>query len=201
MVTRLILIRHGITRWNEEKRYCGFKDIGLSSKGRIQAARLCQRIKAVKIYRVYCSDKKRAVETAGIIFNGAKITQVKGLREINFGVFEGMRHKEIMKKYPQVYQKWLREPFKSRIPKAEDLDSFKKRVNRAIKKIARLNSGKTVAVVCHGGTIGVFITGILKAGNFWRHIPRAASITIVEYKKNKPKIKLFSCTKPLRKVR
>lgn len=194
MLTRLILLRHGITEWNKEGRYCGCKDIDLSSKGKAQAARLRKRLKAVKFSRVYSSDRKRALQTARIIFNGARITKVEGLREINFGVFEGLRHKEIIKRYPDAYEKWLRDPFKNSIPKAERLNSFRRRVNSAIKRIIRMNPGKTILAVCHGGTIGIFVSSILKTRDFWRYVPALASITIVEYKRGKPVIKLFNET-------
>jgi len=197
MQTTLILIRHGITDWNRQKIYCGYTDVCLSNKGKIQAARLSQRLKSVNFDRVYSSDRKRALQTARIIFDAARITRVKDLREINFGVFEGLSYKEIIKKYRAVHEKWMKDPFKNVIPKAEALYTFKKRINSVIKKIVRVNRGKTVAVVCHGGTIGMFITSILKKKRFWRYVPNAASISIVEFKENKPRIKIFNDTSHL----
>jgi broad specificity phosphatase PhoE len=159
---------------------------------------LRNKLKSITFNRVYSSDRKRATQTARIIFNGARITKLKGLREMSFGVFEGLSYKEIMKRYPKIYQEWLVDPFKNSIPEAEGLNSFKMRVGSAIKKIVSLNPGKTIAVVSHGGAISIFITTILKSKDFWRYIPRPASITIVEYKKDKPKIKLFNQTAHLR---
>ena len=192
MVTRLILLRHGITRWNIEKRYCGYKDVPLAREGKAQAALLRQGLKGITFDRIYSSDKKRAIETARILFDGARIIKVKGLREISFGVMEGLRHRQILKKYPGAYGKWLADPFRRHMPKAEAMGAFKKRVFGAIHGIVSVNPGKTVAVVCHGGTISIFISGILKKKDFWRYIPRAASASIVEYRKGKPRIKQFN---------
>ena len=61
-----------------------------------------------------------------------------------------------------------------------------------MKKIVSLNPGKTIAVVSHGGAISIFITTILKNKAFWRYIPKQAIITVVEYKGNKPRIRLFN---------
>jgi broad specificity phosphatase PhoE len=69
---------------------------------------------------------------------------------------------------------------------------FKKRVRNAIKKILQVNSGKTVAVVCHGGVIGMLVSSILKSKDFWKYVPSAASLTIVEYKDDKFRIKKFN---------
>jgi len=197
MPTKLILIRHGITAWNQQRRYCGHKDVCLSSEGKRQAAKLRKKLESVNCDRIYVSDRKRAIQTAKIIFDGSAITQIKNLREINFGVFEGLNYEEIRKKYPSLHKKWLRDPFNNHIPKGEYLYSFKKRINSAIKRIIRLNQGKTIAVVCHGGTIAMFITSLLKKKSFWRYVPGAASVSIVEYRKNKPRLKLFNCTKHL----
>jgi broad specificity phosphatase PhoE len=198
MPTRLVLIRHGITDWNKKKRYCGSRDVGLSKEGKAQAGQLRRALEPLSFDRIYSSNKKRAVQTAGIVFKGCKITKIRGLRELSFGALEGLRHAEIMQKYPGVYEKWLADPFKNNIPRGERLNVFKKRVNYSVKKIARLNQGKTVAVVCHGGTISMFITGLRKRKNFWRYIPGSASFTIVEYKNNRPKIKVFNQTDHLR---
>jgi len=98
MITRLILIRHGMTDWNKEKKYCGRRDIPLSDEGKNQALKLSRKLKSVNFDGVYSSDKKRAIQTARIIFKGLRITKIKGLKELDFGVFEGLTHEEIMKK-------------------------------------------------------------------------------------------------------
>ncbi len=198
MTTKLILIRHGITAWNKQGRYCGYKDVGLSRQGKVQAVKLRERINNISFDRIYCSDRKRALQTARIIFKKAKIARVSALREINFGVLEGLKHDEIMEKYPKAYKEWLADPYKGRIPRAEPMQVFKKRVGGAIKKIIRSNRGKTIAVVCHGGVIAIFVSSILKSRDFWSYVPSPASVTIVEYKDNK--FKLTSKSNQIRKV-
>ena len=153
----------------------------MSSQGSAQAKRLHKTLNAFEFDRIYSSDRKRALQTSRIIFNRARITVAGALREINFGVFEGLTHREIMKKHADVYKKWLKDPFKNRIPGAESMAAFKKRVHAAIRKIACVSRGKTIAVVCHGGVIGVLVSSLLKSRNFWRHVPPPASITIVEH--------------------
>ncbi len=197
-MTRLILIRHGITEWNSQKRYCGYKDIGLSNEGKFQVKLLSGRLNAVRFDKVYCSDRKRAMQTARILFKQTRIIPDQGLQEINFGVFEGLKHEEIMKKYADTYKKWLKDSFKCNIPQAEPMNVFKKRVENTIWNIIRSNPNKTVAVVCHGGVIGIFVKGILKNKNFWRCVPSPASVTMIEHGKGKPRIKKFNDTAHLK---
>jgi broad specificity phosphatase PhoE len=198
MTTRIFLIRHGRTIWNKRNRYCGCSDVSISREGRGQAEKLRGCLKDIPFDKIYCSAKRRATQTCRVIFNGAKFTRVPALREINFGALEGMYYKDIMRKYRAVYENWIRDPYKHHIPKSEPVHVFKKRVEAAINKIVHDNAGKTVAIVCHGGVIGIFVSGILKSRSFWNHVPSAASITVVEYKKGRPRIKLFNDTAHLK---
>ena len=138
------------------------------------------------------------MQTARILFKQLRIISKPDLREINFGVLEGLKHEEIVEKCADTYKKWLKDPFKNNILNAEPMDVFKKRVDNAIWNIVRCNPGKTIAVVCHGGVIGIFLKGILKSKNFWRYVPSPASVTMVEYKEYKPILRKFNDTAHLK---
>lgn len=187
MPVKLFLIRHGETAWNLAKKYCGHIDVGLNEKGKLQAKRLCARINKELIHRVYSSDRLRAVQTAKIAFKNKKINISCRLREIHFGLFEGLTHEEILKKYPEFYKKWLTDPYSVDIPGGESLKKFEKRVVRAIEDIALNNPGKNIALVCHGGAISVFLSTIFKKGGFWEYVPSSASVSVVEFSNKKAK--------------
>lgn len=197
MATRLLLIRHGQTAWNLEKRYCGFIDIDLNSKGINQAKCLSKRLTGEKIHKVYCSDRKRALQTAEIVLKARNPEKIPDLREIHFGVFEGLTYEEIMEKYSEIYMKWIKNPFSVVIPKGEDLHDFKARVITAFKDIIALNQDKTVAVFSHGGVISMFVNDILKTNDFWNQIPDSTSLTVVEYENGQAKITAFNDTSHL----
>ncbi|MFA4888150.1 MAG: histidine phosphatase family protein [Candidatus Omnitrophota bacterium] len=181
MTTRLILIRHGQTDWNAKKIYCGHQDIGLNALGRIQAARLRPILENETINKIYCSNKKRAIQTARIIFKKAKIRRIAELREMHFGVFEGKTYRQILKKYPDIYCLWLKNPFSASIPEGESLIDFRKRVVRAIKQITAACPNQTIAIVCHGGVIAVFLSYLFKTRDFWKLIPKPATCTVINY--------------------
>lgn len=192
MTTKLILIRHGQTEWNLKKRYCGSTDLSLNQRGRQQVNKLRKKLKGELVHEVYVSDRKRAIETAEIAFNGFKIKRIPDLREIHFGVFEGLNHKQIKREFGAIYEKWLKDPYSITIPGGESLRYFKKRITAAIKNIAAGNNKKTVAVVCHGGVISVFLNYVLKEKNFWKHIPDSASMTVVELESGRACVKIFN---------
>jgi len=201
MPTKLIIIRHAQTEWNLLKRYCGSADLGLNARGKKQAIKLRKALKNIPVDEIYSSNKKRAIQTAEIVFKKRPIKIIPGLKEIHFGIFEGFTYDEIMGKHPLIYKKWLKNPYLVNIPKGESMKNFKKRALGAFKKIIHLNKDKTVAVVCHGGTISVFLNYILKSKDFWKYIPKSASLSIVECAGRKSKIKLFSDTRHLQWVK
>ena len=192
MKVRLILIRHGLTKWNLEKRYAGFTDLPLSSRGLSQARRLKRRFKGKLVDKIYVSDRKRAIQTARIIFSRRRVKRVAGLREINFGILEGLTYQEILNKHPLIYSRWLKNPFTVAIPRGERLADFKKRVVNAFNSIISLHPQLTVAVVCHGGVISIFLNHLMNSKDFWKNIPKAGSVTVIEYNRQRARVVLFN---------
>ncbi len=152
MKMTVYFIRHAETPGNLERRYIGGRtDEPLSDEGRAKAAAVTG-LPAVD--RVYTSPMKRAVETAEIMFPQAEIIPVEGLRETDFGVFEG-RNADEMENDP-AYRAWVEGFCKDAPPGGEDMAAFVDRTCEAFvscleKELKR--SEKTVAVVAHGGTI------------------------------------------------
>lgn len=81
-----VLIRHGRTPGNDERRYIGRTDESLSARGKEEAEKAVRDFKQKK---VYVSPLKRARETAAILFPNAEQIILPGLRETDFGIFEG----------------------------------------------------------------------------------------------------------------
>ncbi|MBW1716400.1 MAG: histidine phosphatase family protein [Deltaproteobacteria bacterium] len=194
MSTTVFLIRHGETEWSDQKRYCGFTDIELNEKGRWQARRLATRLQEEKIHRIYSSDMKRTLQCAKIVFKHKPVEGLFHLREMNFGVFEGLTYQDIMEKYPLVYRNWLENPLDTAIPQGESLHSLAARVGTGLREILSQNSNKAVAVFTHGGPIRVILTDILKVDlkEIWRIEPRIASLSILEFAKGKGRIYLLN---------
>src|SRR3989304_1172792 len=101
-MTQLILVRHGETVWNREKRMQGHTDTVLSETGRQQAAALGRRLSTPAFAALYSSDLLRAWDTAGALAQktGRGIVTDSGLRERRFGIFEGLTRDEIRESYP-----------------------------------------------------------------------------------------------------
>lgn len=171
MAIKVILIRHQQTDYNLKKRYCGFTDIGLNKKGVLEAKRLREKLKDLKPDKIYCSDLKRSRQTLRLIFSKSyPVEKRKGLREINFGEWEGLNHSQILKKYPVVYKRWLNKPHLADIPGGERIDDFIKRIKEEFEYIIKTNPDKFVVIITHLGVMRVILNTILKIEkeNFWR---------------------------------
>lgn len=194
MSTKVILIRHGETDWSYQKRYCGFTDIELNEKGRQQARRLLKRLSKEKIHKVYSSDMKRTLQFAKIVFKDLPAEELLDLREMNFGIFEGLTYKDIMEKYPKVYREWLGNPLDIIVPRGESLKTLARRVRKALKRILSQNSDKKVAVFTHGGPIRVILCDILELDlkEVWKIEQELASISIIEFVEGRGKVHLLN---------
>lgn len=165
------LIRHGLTEWNAVHRYQGQTDVPLSQVGRAQAARVAQRLRAVRLDAVWSSDLSRAHETALQIAapHDLDVRRDPRLRELSLGVLEGLTRDEVAVRHPAFLEGWRLEPHLRRAPdsptagqpggghKGEHLGDVQVRAWAALEDIRRAHPDKaspqSVAVVSHGYAI------------------------------------------------
>lgn len=148
----IVLIRHGKTEGNKEKRYIGRTDQPLSEEGIAGIKENLGRYPSVE--KVYASPMKRTRQTAELIYPGQASELVDGLREMDMGVFEGKNHAEL-KNRPS-YILWVATRGKISIPGGESMKDFGKRTMDAFTQVLGDMQAKGIkrsAVVAHGGTI------------------------------------------------
>ena len=179
----MILIRHGETDYTLQKRYCGFSDPPLNNRGREQAKALADRFKTDRIDVVYSSDLERALRTAEKVFAGKSVRRSANFREVNFGIFEGMKYEEIVEKHPRLYDRWLENPAECKIPGGETLRVLEERVNAGLLSILSKHKGKIVVLVTHCGPIRVVLSGImgLDPSKFWGIAQGTAAVNIIDF--------------------
>ncbi|HWR23802.1 MAG TPA: histidine phosphatase family protein [Feifaniaceae bacterium] len=145
------LVRHGMTAGNKEKRYIGRTDEPLSEEGKLQAAAL----KAVGLpafEHVFTSPYIRCKQTASILFPETAFTIVQGLRECDFGIFEGRTAAEL--ENSAEYGSWLETGCTGPIPGGERVEDFKIRCRNAfLESMEEVDENGFAAFVAHGGCI------------------------------------------------
>jgi alpha-ribazole phosphatase len=160
--TRLILLRHGEPDETVHGRCYGRLDPGLSRLGEEQMKRAWRLLKGESLAAIYCSPRRRAVDSARLRSTGSPAMTVDDrLREIDFGAFEGLTYEEIATRYPQRYDEWMTQPTRVRFPDGESFAALRARVREAVEQIRRNHAGETVAIVSHGGVNRVALAGAL----------------------------------------
>lgn len=182
-MTRLLLIRHGETDYNLNRRYCGFSNPPLNVSGVLQAESLAKQLKDFGVLAVYSSDLLRAAQTAATVFPKHRIKTMMDFRELNFGIFEGLNYSEIMERYPGLYQDWIRDPSNVLFPSGEEFGGFRKRVSSALAAIISLNRDKTIALITHSGPIRLILCEVLGYGfeKFWEFNHGNTAFSIIDY--------------------
>ena len=154
-MTDVILIRHGETDWNVQGRFQGQIDVPLNALGQRQAARMAERLARERVDVFYCSDLLRTRQTAEPAALKLKLPAAPdaGLREQHFGILEGLSFDEVQAQHPQHLADWLRHDPDYALPEGESVRRFHARVVGAVRSLAELHAGQTLAVVTHGGVL------------------------------------------------
>jgi probable phosphoglycerate mutase len=158
-ITTVLLVRHGETAWNAERRLQGHLDIGLNEEGMRQATAVARALSAEKIDAVISSDLQRASMTAQAIAASHQLpVQVeRALRERCYGGFEGLLYSEIEQRFPHEFAKWQAREVDAVLPAGANLGesfrAFYERATAAIVDRAARCPGQTVVLVAHGGVL------------------------------------------------
>jgi len=150
--TEFVVIRHGETVWNSERRMQGQRDSALSERGRAQARALGARMRAERFDFLYSSDLVRAHETALAIaaVTGHEVRIDPRLRERAFGIFEGLTRAEMESLHPAEYERFrLRDPDYI-VPGGESPRAFYQRSMACFLDLSERHRGCRIVIVAHG---------------------------------------------------
>jgi broad specificity phosphatase PhoE len=154
--TRLLLIRHGESEANRERRFAGHSDFPLSEKGRLQAECTADYIASnYAVDAVYASDLKRAYDTALATARRFSLPVIpcEDLREIFAGEWEGLFFDEIRVRYEGDFEIWKTDVGRAQCTGGEKVSELQSRVFAALCRIAEQNPQKTVAIGTHATPI------------------------------------------------
>ena len=162
---KVIIIRHGKTQSNIERRYMGCRtdeDLLETEKSSLQDPGI-----ADDDLLIISSPMKRSLQTAHIFFPGREVLVADDLKEMDFGVFEGKNYMDLCG--DPDYQTWVDSGCTSRIPGGESMDSFIQRTMTGFREAVRTAIDKRAATLCivaHGGSI-MSVMYSLFGGNYY----------------------------------
>ena len=163
----LWLVRHGLTAWNTQLRFCGHSDVPLSPQGRVQARWLARRLQEEAITAIYTSDLARAQETAEIIASPypqpIPVQVSAAWREINFGAWEGLTYPEIAERFKGQLG-FFSDPERCPPPGGECLAQMLQRVWVELMRLmgnGDWSVGGDIVIVSHAGPLRVLLCRLL----------------------------------------
>jgi alpha-ribazole phosphatase len=171
--TQLILIRHGETEWNRDRRIQGHTDIALSACGHEQARQLGIRLAREPIRAIYSSDLARARQTAEPLAEtlSLPIHTTPLLREVGFGAWEGLTVSEVEARWPDEYAAWRQDSITYRPPDGERIEELQRRSLASVAEILTAHPGETVAIIGHGGSVKSILCGLMGFPiSLWRRL-------------------------------
>ena len=187
---RLLLVRHGETNWNRDKRFQGQIDIPLNENGKAQGAQAAEFLKEVTIHGAVSSSMLRPKETAEKILKyhpDLALDLSDGLKEISHGLWEGKLEEEIEAGYPGLLQQWQTAPTTVQMPEGENLQQVWDRSIAAWQEIvARYSetpSPQTVLVVAHDAVNKAILCHVvgLGADAFWQFKQGNGAVSVIDY--------------------
>ncbi|WP_441246352.1 bifunctional RNase H/acid phosphatase [Kitasatospora sp. McL0602] len=186
--TTFVLLRHGETPLTPEKRFSGSggSDPELSEKGLWQAARAAESLAARgSIQAIVSSPMRRTRQTAEAVAQrlGLEVRIEEGLRELDFGDWEGLTFAEVQECHPEDLAAWLGSAKAKPTGGSESFTTLTHRAGVARDKILARYSGKTVLVVSHVSPIKTLVRLALGAppDSLYRMELSAASFCAVQY--------------------
>ena len=163
-MTQFLIVRHGETLWNRERRIQGQGNSPLSPGGVRQAHAVARRLAQAGAVRIVASDLGRTVETAQPMAaaTGLRLATDARLRERAFGIFEGLTPDEIAARHPEHHARWQTRDAGFEIPGGESLNQLQARVRAAFEALAAPAASAAsvpgagagpVIIVTHGGVL------------------------------------------------
>ncbi len=154
---KLLLIRHGETQANQEKRYLGQRDMPLNARGEEQAQQIGRQLMHEPLDAIVTSPLQRTRATAAAIacYHDVPIYEDTELCEMARGVWEGRTQEELKASSPELLACWKKTPTRCQIEGAETLYQVRTRVISALERWQARYQHGTVVWVTHAGIIQV----------------------------------------------
>jgi probable phosphoglycerate mutase len=180
-VTTLVLVRHGVTDWNEQGRLLGRAEIPLNDRGRAQAAAAADALRDLPIAALLASPQRRAQETAAAIAAalGLSVETEPDLAEVWVGHWQGQTAAQLAD-HPDV-ARYFADPL-HRCDAIEATEEVSARVIAAAQRARRRFAGRHVCLVSHGDPIRLLLAHCLglPPEGFRRLHVRPGSISIAD---------------------
>ena len=193
MTLNIYFLRHGETVASKTGGFCGTSDVELTPEGMIMAKDFAVAYQSVPWKAIFCSPMRRTIATAKPLCElvGMEMQLRDGLKEIDFGKWEGKTPAEVNREYHDEYVRWQSEPGWNAPPDGERAIDIARRSSEVIEEIETNYPDGNVLVVAHKATIRIMLCSLLgiDVGRYRDriHMPVAA-VSVLEFCQQGPRL-------------
>jgi len=171
-VTELVIVRHGETELNREGVFRGRLDVGLNDAGRRQAEAAADALAGRPVAAVFSSPLSRAYDTASAIAgrHGLEVVVDEAFHNFDLGAWQGRPKETVRTEHPALWDTWVNDPARLRIPGAETLDEVKRRAHARVLELVEAYHDRRFVVATHRSVAKLLGAALLGLGPeaFWR---------------------------------
>ncbi|MFI8274213.1 bifunctional RNase H/acid phosphatase [Streptomyces sp. NPDC085929] len=201
-----VLLRHGETALTPQKRFSGSggADPELSAAGRRQASAVAEALAARgTVQTIVSSPLRRCRETAQAVADrlGLTVTVEEGLREVDFGAWEGLTFAEVQERFPDDLQAWLDSPKAAPTGGGESFTTATRRISATRERLLAAHAGRTVLLVTHVTPVKILVRLALGAppeALFKMELSAASLSAVAYYADGNASVRLLNDTSHLR---
>ena len=169
---KFLLIRPGVTDFDEQHRIKGTLNLPLNEHGIAQVVQMIDELVGEKIDSIYTSPCQCCQQTADLLAKSRdmKAKTLKGLQNLNHGLWHGKRIEEVKQQQPKVYRQWQEHPETVCPPEGEPLADVQQRVETVLAKLIKKHKAGIVALVVPEPLTSVILSQLNAStlGDLWQ---------------------------------
>jgi broad specificity phosphatase PhoE len=182
-MTHVVLIRPGSTEYDEQHRLQGALDLPLCDRGRAEVDDLAERLREHEFAAVYSGPCASVLRTAEAIAraHGLRPRRVDELRNVDFGLWQGLLLDELKRRNGRLFRLWVEDPRSVCPPQGESIELALDRIKGAVRPLIKRHRDEMIGLVA-SNPIAHLISSYLRRSSKlrWTHEPSSATIESIE---------------------
>lgn len=183
---KILLIRPGVTEYDQQGRIQGTLDIPLCEDGRRQVEAMIEELRSQPITAIFTSPCQAAEQTAEALGEAldVKVKSLDALQNLDHGLWQGMLVTDVKTKQPRVYRQWLEQPETICPPRGETVVDAEERLEAAVLKLTKKYKAEGLVAVVLPEPAASILRHVLRhdeLGDLWMSRDGAAPWEIIEF--------------------
>jgi phosphoserine phosphatase len=184
-MVQLLLIRPGITEYDQQGRVQGTLNIPLCEDGRQEVEAMIEELRGQQIAAIYTSPSQAAEQTAESLGQALdlKVKTIENFENLDHGLWQGMLVSDVKAKQPKVYRQWQEQPENVCPPQGETLTTAKQRVLTVITKLLKKHKTDALFAVIVPEPLASVVRNVVRHdawGDLWQSAPETPHWQVID---------------------